>query len=312
MESSRRGLASGLGVAFSPMVRQFNPGLSAIDAVGPYPPAHLTDEKFATLNGEQIYLFLLSQEELIWYAEWMERTDEASFNTVIVNALGGIEASGQTENLWAPDVFYTPKSVTTDGWQPVQKAWQTLVPGIDLVECNLHGRKRVSASLKDHAKANPDLSSHDRQQLKDEFDHIFAASSVASFSQRIRRRREQHTDEPILLKRLEILKDKRILFTNHLKFESAPAFSSPLDRSMRFLDEKLVRFGQFRAADSIDPMLNAWAIVNNLRPFLPDAKKAGQSLAEFFGAQLHGLPWMEALNLCSVAALHKLIPAEKT
>jgi len=241
----------------------------------------------------------------------MERTDEASFNAVIVNALGGIEASGQSEHLWAPDIFYTPTSVTTDGWKPVQNAWQTLVPGIDLIECNLHGRKRVSTSLKDHAKANPDLSGQERQQLKDDFDHIFAAPSVAAFSQRVRRQREQHLDEPILLKRLEILKDKRILFTNHLKFESAPAFSAALDRSMRFLDEKLLRFGQFRAADSIDPMLNAWAIVNNLRPFLPDAKKAGQSLAEFFGAQLHGLPWMEALNLCSVAALHKLVPAGK-
>ena len=313
MESSRSGLASGLGVASSPMARRFNPGLSAVDAVGPYPRAHiLTDEKFARLNGEQIYLFLLSQEELIWYVEWMERTDEASFNTVIVNALGGIEASGQTENLWAPDVFYTPQSVTTDGWKPVQNAWQTLVPGIDLIECNLHGRKRVSATLKDHAKANPDLSSHDRQQLKDEFDHIFAASSLAAFSQRIRRRREQHTEDPILLKRLEILTGKRVMFTNHLKFERAPAFSSALDRSMRFLDEKLLSFGQFRAADSIEHGLNAWAIVNNLRPFLPDAKKAGRSLAEFFGAQLHGLPWMEALNLCSVAALDKLVPVEKT
>jgi hypothetical protein len=258
MEPSRSRLASGLGVAFSPMAGQFNPGLSAVDAVRTYPPAHiLTDEKFATLNGEQIYLFLLSQEELIWYAEWMERTDEASFNTVIVNALGGIEASAQSENLWASDVFYTPQSVTTDGWKPVQNAWQTLVPGIDLIECNLHARKRVSASLKDHAKANSNLSSHDRQQIKDEFDHIFAAASVASFSQRIRRRREQHSDEPILLKRLEILKDKRVMFTNHLKFESAPAFSAALDRSMRFLDEKLLSFGQFRAADSIDPMLNA-------------------------------------------------------
>jgi hypothetical protein len=62
-------------------------------------------------------------------------------------------------------------------------------------------------------------------------------------------------------------------------------------------------------ADSIDPMLNAWAIVNNLRSFLPGAKKAGQSLAEFFGADLHGIPWMEALNLCSVAALAKLLPS---
>jgi len=41
------------------------------------------------------------------------------------------------------------------------------------------------------------------------------------------------------------------------------------------LDEKLHSFGQFRAEHAIDPMLNAWAIVNNLRSFLPGAKKAG-------------------------------------
>jgi hypothetical protein len=77
---------------------------------------------------------------------------------------------------------------------------------------------------------------------------------------------------------------------------------------MRFLDEKLLSFGQFRTPDSINPMLNAWAIVNNLRAFLPDAKKAGQSLAEFFGAELRGIPWMEALNLCTVGGLSKLLP----
>jgi len=291
------------------MARQFTPRLVAADAAGPYPPAHiLTDEKFATLNGEKIYLFLLSQAELIWYAEWMACTDEAAFNAVIVNGLGTIEAAGQTERLWAPDVFYTPESATTDGWKPVQTAWQTLVPGIDLIECNLHGRKRVSATLDDFAKVHPDLSYQDRKQLKEQFDHIFAAPSLAAFSQRVRRLREHHEEHPILLKRLDILADKRVLFTNHLKFDSAPAFSSALDRSMRFLDEKLLSFGQFRAIDSIDPMLNAWAIVNNLRPFLPDAQKAGQSLAEFFGARLHGLAWMEAVNLCSVAALGKLIP----
>lgn len=295
------------------MARQFNPGVTVAHATGAYPPAHiLTDEKFATLNGEQIYLFLLSQEELIWYAEWMAHTDEAAFNAVIVNALGTIEAAAQNEVLWAPDVFYTPESVTTDGWRPVQNAWETLVPGIDLIECNLHGRKRVTATLKDFAQAHPETSYQDRQQLKNDFDQVFAAPSLAAFSQRIRRLEEQYTDEPILLKRLNILKQKRVMFTNHLKFDTAPAFSSALDRSMRFLDEKLLSFGQFRKPDSIDPMLNAWAIVNNLRAFLPDAKKAGQSLAQFFGAQLHGLPWMEALNLSTVGALDRLLQPEKS
>jgi hypothetical protein len=35
---------------------------------------------------------------------------------------------------------------------------------------------------------------------------------------------------------------------------------------------------------------DAWAIVNNLRSFLLGAQKAGQSLAAFFGADLHGIP----------------------
>ena len=93
------------------------------------------------------------------------------------------------------------------------------------------------------------------------------------------------------------------------RLHSPSLTGSEADRSMRFLDEKLQSFGQFRATDSIDPMLNAWAIVNNLRSFLPDAKKAGQSLAEFFGAKLYGLPWMEALNLCTVGTLAQLVPS---
>lgn len=267
----------------------------------------LSDEKFAQLNREQIYLFLVSQEELIWYTEWMESTDEASFNEVIMNALGTIERAAQREEVLPSDTSYTPDSVTTDGWKPVQSAWETQVPGIALNECLLHGRKRVDVTLDEYAKDHPDLSNEDRQSLKDQFDHIFEAPSLAAFSQRLRRMIENSQAEPILLKRLTILKEKRFLFTNHLKFDNAPAFSSALDRSMRFLDEKLQSFGQFRATESLDPMLNAWAIVNNLRSFLPDAKKAGQSLAEVFGANLHGLPWMEVLNLCTVGALDALL-----
>ena len=267
----------------------------------------LSDEKFATLTGEQIYLFLVSQEELIWYAEWMESTDETAFNEVLVNALGGIEQSALITEQMTPEVSYKPQTVTTDGWKPAQNAWQAQVPGIRLIECNLHGRKRVDVTLDAYAQVHPEMNYEERQDIKDDFDHIFAAPSLTAFSQRLRRKIEHYQDEPILLKRLHIIKEKRFLFTNHLKFSDAPTFSSALDRSMRFLDEKLQSFGQFRAETSIDPMLNAWAIVNNLREFLPDAKKAGQSLAEFFGARLHGLPWMEAVNLCTVGTLDKLV-----
>jgi hypothetical protein len=260
------------------------------------------------LAGEKIYLFLIAHGELVWYGEWLESASQESFDASIAQFLDQMD-TGATQPSWIEENDqYVPISVTTDGWKPVQDAWKAQVPTITLVECNLHGRKRVDATLEDYSKAHPELSAAERKQIKADFDHIFAASSLSAFSQRIRRTMDDYADQPILLNRLQILKDKRFLFTNHLKFEDTPAFSSALDRSMRFLDEKLLSFGQFRSPDSINPMLNAWAIVNNLRPFLPDAKKAGQSLAEFFGATLKGIPWMEALNLCTVGAFNSLLP----
>ena len=248
-------------------------------------------------------MFLVAQAELIWYGEWMESTDEETFQATINSFLTGMDAAGRVSGHLEPEELYVPASVTTDGWIAAQNAWKTEVSGIDLMECKLHGQKRVSATLDEFAKTHPDLSPFQLQKLKDDLNSVLNAPSLAAYAQRVRRNRERYKDEPMLLKRLDILKEKRFLFTNHLKHEDAPAYSAPLDRAMRFLDEKLMVSGQYRAADAIDPMLNAWAIVNNLRKFLPDAIKAGQSLAEHFGAQLRGIPWMEALNLCTVGNL---------
>lgn len=89
--------------------------------------------------------------------------------------------------------------------------------------------------------------------------------------------------------------DLQFLFTDYLNFPNASPFLAPLDRSMRFLDEKLQAFGQFWAQEKVNATLNAWAIINNLRSFLPDVKRAGQSLVEVFGASLHGIPWMASI-----------------
>ena len=305
-------MAARLGLEFDAMVRESVASCLGANAVRSDPPDHLlSDEKFAVLERERIYLFLVSQAELVWYGEWMAHTDEVAFTEVIGNFLAVMDDAARVCQHLDPEEDYVPICVTTDGWQPAQTGWEVEVHGIDLIECHLHGRKRVTLTLDDYAKAHYDLSSDHLQQVKDDLNGIFSASSLASFSQRIRRNIERYRDDPILLKRLNILKQKRFLFTNYLKFEDASACSTPLDRSMRFLDEKLQTFGQFRAFDAIDPMLNAWAIVNNLRSFLPDAQKAGQSLAEFFGAKLKGIPWMEALNLCTVGTLDKLLPVSQ-
>jgi hypothetical protein len=173
----------------------------------------LSDEKFATLAGADIYLFLIAQEELIWYGEGLERTTQESFDASIVRFLETMDTAMAQHPLLEPDQPYDPVSVTPDGWKPVQDAWKTHVPSITLIECTLHGRKRVDGTLADYAKAHPDLSYQERVQIKTEFDQIFAAPTLPAFSQRIRRAMERYSDEPILLKRLHILKNKRFLFT---------------------------------------------------------------------------------------------------
>ena len=292
------------------MVREFIAGLSRPNEFGTLPPVHLlSDEKFAVLNGERLYLFLASEQELIWYGASIDSIDEAAFTQAIGDFLAIMDDTAQVSGHLGSEDEYVPVSVNTDGCEAAQNGWEENVSKVILIECNLHGRKRVTASLNDYAKEHPNLANEELQTVKDDLNCVLTAPSLSAFSQRVRRNLERYKDEPILVKRLNILKQKRFLFTNHLKLEDASAFSAPLDRSMRFLDEKLQTFGQFRGEKSIDPMLNAWAIVNNLRAFLPDAKKAGQSLAEFFGAKLKGISWMEALNLCTVGNLDTLIPA---
>ena len=237
----------------------------------------------------------------------MKSTDEDAFQATIHRFLTGMDSAGQATGHLKQAELYVPESVTTDGWLAAQNAWRTEVCDIDLIECKLHGHKRVSATFEEFSKTHPDWETDQLQHLKDDFNSILKAPSLAAYSQRVRRNRERYGHEPTLLKRLDILQQKRFLFTNHLKHQDASAYSAPLDRSMRFLDRKLMVSGQYRAAAAVDPMMNGWAIVNNLRSFLPDAKKAGQSLAEHFGAQLKGLLWMEALNRCTVSNLDAML-----
>ena len=208
--------------------------------LGLTPPAHvLSDEKFAALESEPIYLFLVSQGELLWYVEWLNQANEAAFEPAISNFLSAVNDEPQRHKQLPPTLPYTPQTATTDGWKPVQNAWKSLVPQINLLECRWHGRKRINVTLKDYAQHHPDLTPEELQTLKQQFGHLFAAPSLTAYSQRLRRLSETYGDDPILSKRLAILKDKQFLFTDYLNFPQASPFLAPLDRSMRFLDEKL-------------------------------------------------------------------------
>ena len=86
--------------------------------LGLTPPKHvLSDEKFAVLDGERIYLFLVSQGELIWHAEWLDNLNETAFEPAIERFLTQIEQATQQQHLLTPEQSYQPETVNTDGWK---------------------------------------------------------------------------------------------------------------------------------------------------------------------------------------------------
>lgn len=154
--------------------------------LGLTPPEHvLSDEKFAALEGEPIYLFLVSQGELVWYMEWLKQANEETFGPAITNFLTGINTEPQRQKQLSPAPNYEPQTATTDGWKAVQNAWKSQVPTINLLECRWHGSKRIHATLKEYAQQHPELTPKDFQLLKQKFGHLFAAPSVSAYSQRL-------------------------------------------------------------------------------------------------------------------------------
>jgi hypothetical protein len=92
-------------------------------------------------------------------------------------------------------IFSSLSLVTTDGWKAVQNAWKGLVPEINLLECRWHGRKRINGTLKEYAQQHPELTTEEFQLLKQQFGHLFAAPSLAAYSQRLRRLSETYGDD---------------------------------------------------------------------------------------------------------------------
>ena len=87
----------------------------------------------------------------------------------------------------------------------------------------LLGRKRINSTLKEYAQQHPELTSEEFQLLKQKFGHLFAAPSVAAYSQRLRRLSETYADDPILSKRLAILNGLAVPL--HELSELHPSFS---------------------------------------------------------------------------------------
>lgn len=66
---------------------------------------------------------------------------------------------------------------------------------------------------------------------------------------------------------------------------------------MKFLNRKQDNMQTFHSHKSGLATINAWATTRNCWRFLKGAVRAGLSPIELAGAALHGIPWMQIVNL---------------
>jgi hypothetical protein len=159
---------------------------------------------------------------------------------------------------------YTPETVNTDGWEPTQKAWESLFPSVTLVLCFLH----TVLGVVQHCRRQPQVW----RRVCDKLWHLYAALNKSKFAQRLRRLREWATDdtslpEPVRLKLLRI-PDKAPRFKVAFDFPDAYRTSNALDRLLNFQDRLLYAMQYFHGTfHSAQQSLRAMALLWNFHPY---------------------------------------------
>ena len=130
------------------------------------------------------------------------------------------------------DADDAPETVTTDGWQATQHAWQALFNQITVIWCFLH----AFINLRDRTKKACGERGHEVQRRVWE---AYRATSKRAFAQRLWRLREWAStalpESEMNQKTLDVC-DKRDEFSPSYDHLFAQRISNMVDRLMRVLD----------------------------------------------------------------------------
>lgn len=146
------------------------------------------------------------------------------------------------------------------------------------------------------------------QKIKEQHDRILDAESRATYSQRLRRFREAFGHYREVAKRCLSLQNKMLMFLAYLLFPflGLAKFSTLLDQIIRYFDRKFLMMQTFRSSESANKTVRAFGIVRNFWRYMPEARREGLSPIEIAGADLHGIPWLEFVNLTSTSSMNPL------
>lgn len=218
-------------------------------------PKHLiADEKHTWIKGQKAYLATTVANDCLVGVSLSKNANE----TELTKAYGVF----QTEALqMKPD--YEPQTVTTDGWQATQNAWQTLFPSLWLILCFLH----LFLKIKKNTQFTPLLS-----RFYQKLWSCFRASNKRSFSQRVRRLSDwtsTHNLPGVVSDK--IAKLRHLQYTKAYDYPEAPRTTNMVDRLMRnrpitHLFNTQYFHGHSETAES---SIRGWALIQNFTPSNP-------------------------------------------
>jgi hypothetical protein len=264
-------------------------------ALGLDPPSHiLEDEKHLTQSGGKAYVPMIyaPKEALIWWVDYISSVSEA-------------DLTASLERFKALSARLTQiTGATVDGWDPAQAALQAAFPAISLQECHLHAVRHLGTALatykQQRKKAHDPLTAEEEAAIRTAFLCVLQAPTPAAYQAALAALPAVFDTEPLAARKAS-LTAKQALFQAWTTDGALAVVSTALDQCMKFWDRKQENMQTFHTAASGLATLNAWAITRNCWRCLRGAKRGGQAPIEGAGADLHGIPWMQVVNLVIMA-----------
>ncbi len=258
-------------------------------------PEHLlVDEKHTRRKGNKVYVATTVASNCFLGAEIAQSAGKKA----LVEAYDVFK-----QEACALDSEYTPKSVTTDGWEATQNTWLQLFDGIGVILCFLHG----FLSIKKRCRRNKDVL----HEVGNKVWNVYRAETIACFSQRIRRLKAwavKNVKLETVKEQIVKLCNKRDQYKEAYRYPGAPRTSNGVDRLMDFQDRQLYAMRYLRGEKkSAQLAVRSMALLWNFHHY--DRGKGSSPFEKLNGFYYHE-DWLQNFNIAASLqrqyALHKI------
>lgn len=261
---------------------------TTVKAADKLPEHLLADEKFTSLNGQEIFVATTVGNDVVLGAAvtLTVQTDD------LQDAYGEFKREALRLN-----PTYTPKTLNLDGWRQTNCAWLALFPALVIIRCFLHAFMRVRDRCKNYA-CYPRLQYLIWRiyQAKSQSNYYYHFSKFLSFAQQHLKGEASKAVERFKQKRSELLKG--------LFHPDCHRVSTMLERHMQPMTRCLYMGRDFHGHRmSVHLLVRSWALLHNFQPYCPRARlRSGSPFTSPFhklNGTCYRACWLENLLVAS-------------